>query len=76
MEEEILEGTSAELAEQLRLPERADRWFRVIPLPKREQPEPTPEEIAQADARFLRHRVNLGYAVDLDNEQIDADLAF
>ena len=32
--EEVLEGTGAELAEQLRKPERADRRFRLVPLPQ------------------------------------------
>lgn len=36
---------------------------------------PTPEEIAEADARLERCIVNLGYATGTDNEQIDADLA-
>src|SRR5689334_19499678 len=32
LEEEFIEGTGAELAEELRRPERADRRFRVVPL--------------------------------------------
>src|SRR5690348_5082832 len=32
LEQEIIEGTGAELAEQLRQPERADRRFRLVPL--------------------------------------------
>ena len=32
LEEEVIEGTGAELAEQLRLPDRAERRFRVVPV--------------------------------------------
>ena len=43
LEVEIIEGTGAELAEQLRLPERADRHFRVVPMQEKATPKaPTP----------------------------------
>ena len=36
--------------------------------------QPTPEEIAAANAELFSHTSSLGYATGLDNEQIDADL--
>jgi hypothetical protein len=41
LEEEIIEGTGAELAEQLRQPERAERLFRVVPLSQETSVEPS-----------------------------------
>ena len=43
----------------------------MLPTPRRE---PTPEEIAAANAELFSHIVSLGYATGTDNEQIDADL--
>ncbi len=40
LDEEIMEGTGAELAQYLQLPERADRRFRLVPLPQEFRTEP------------------------------------
>lgn len=69
---ETMEGTPEQLAARLkRLPH--GKRYRLVEV--EEPTASTDEEIAQADARLLRHKVHLGYATGLDNESIDADLA-
>ncbi len=48
--EEVIEGTGAELAEQLRLPERADRRFRVVSMREKSGEAPSPGVAPNAKA--------------------------
>ena len=69
---ETMEGTPEQLAAQLPILPRGKR-YRLEEV--QDLAEPTEAQIAAADARLLSHTVNLGYAIGLDNEGLDAELA-
>lgn len=59
IELDVIEGTGAELAEQLRQPERADRRFRVIAVQEeatQEAPSAAPNEKGLAIMRAITER--------------------
>lgn len=67
----ILEGTPEQLNALLGQL-TAHKRYRIVEA--EDYNEPTPEAIAAADARLLRHSVRLSHAHGLNNEDIDADL--
>lgn len=74
---QIIRGTAAELIPVLeKLDDRPDLTL-IIPIvhAPTDEREPTAVEIEEANARLRRHIVSLPSAPELDNDQIDADLA-
>ncbi len=73
---QVIRGTGADLAPYLeKYQDRGDLTLSIPDAARDSASSPTPAEIAAANARLRRHIVKLPFPVDLNNDQIDADLA-
>src|SRR5947207_11376388 len=76
VEAEVIEGTGAELAEQLRLPERADRRFRVVSMQeKATEAVPLPDVAPNAKAlaalsQIAENQIDRPYSDGSDTQRL------